>query len=253
MITEIRNRAENKKMNAQQKSLTKTQINSFDRFLVDGTGNTLNALTGMFGLNIDSSNSTIEIASAVHSENLNRLGSGALYVVTSALLGDMQGSIVLLMRKCDFECLGDVMKPILNLLFLSSTDTDLATLDSQKPDWMRNSGLNHSSDPVFHEQMMDTLSEMGNVIIGLYTKAIYKNYKLNTHHSLPKTLADPEQQTFSQIVSSSEVSEPLHMIIENEFIVMAKPIKIWCVISPTLESFQNMLNVIDSDPGYGNC
>jgi len=240
-------------MNAQQISLTKKQINSFDRFLVDGTGNTLNALTGMFGLNIDSSNSTIEIASAVHSENLNRLGSGALYVVSSALLGDMQGSIVLLMRKCDFECLGDVMKPILNLLFLSSTDTDLATLDNQKPDWMRNSSLNHSSDPVFHEQMMDTLSEMGNVIIGLYTKAIYKNYKLNTHHSLPKTLEDPDQQAFSQILSSSEVSEPLHMIIENEFIVMAKPIKLWCVISPTLESFQNMLNIIDSDPGYGSC
>ncbi len=240
-------------MIANQQGLTSKQIDSFDRFLVDGTSKALNALETTFALNIDSSESSIEIATAVNSVILKHLGSGTLYTVSSTLVGDMQGSIVLLMRKCDFECLGDVMKPILNLLFLSSTGTDLATLDSHKPDWMQNSGLNHSSDPVFHEQMMDTLSEMGNVIIGLYTKAIYKNYRLNTHHSLPKTLEDPEQQTFSQIVLSSEVSEPLHMIIENEFIVMAKPIKIWCVISPTLESFQNMLNVIDSDPGYGNC
>jgi len=240
-------------MNVPQMNLTKKQLNSFDRFLVDGTGKTLGALTGMFGLNIDSSDSTIEITPAVHSQNLTRFGNGSLYVVSSALIGDMQGSIVLLMRSCDFENLGDVMKPILNLLFLSNSDVDLATLDSQKPEWMNDNEIQHTTDPVFHEQMMDTLAEMGNVIIGLYTKALYKNYDLNTHHSLPKTSRVPDQKTVSEILSTTNETQPLQLIIENEFLIMNKSIKLWCLISPTSKSFQNMLKIIDCGNGFGKC
>ena len=228
-------------------------LHSFDRFLVDGTGNTLSALTGMFGLNIDRSDSTIEITPAVHSQNLSRFGNGSLYVVSSDLVGEMQGSIVLLMRSCDFENLGDVMKPILNLLFLSNSDVDLATLDSQKPDWMNDNRIQHTTDPVFHEQMMDTLAEMGNVIIGLYTKALYKNYDLNTHHSLPKTSRIPDQESISEILSTTNETQPLQLVIENEFVVMNRTIKLWCLISPTSKSFQNMLKINDCPNSFGKC
>ena len=240
-------------MNVPQLNLSEKQLHSFDRFLVDGTGNTLSALTGLFGLNIDSSDSTIEITPAVHSQSANRFGNGSLYVVSSDLVGEMQGSIVLLMRSCDFENLGDVMKPILNLLFLSNSDVDLATLDNQKPDWMNDNRIQHTTDPVFHEQMMDTLAEMGNVIIGLYTKALYKNYDLNIHHSLPKTSRIPDQESISEILSTTNETQPLQLVIENEFVVMNKTIKLWCLISPTSKSFQNMLKIIDCPNSFGKC
>ncbi len=231
---------------ANQLSLTRKQINSFDRFLVDGTSKALNALEIMFSLHIDSSDSTIEIATCVDSEILKHLGSGTLYSVSSAMEGDMQGRILLLMRSGDFKYLGEVMRPVLSLLYLSRPDVDLATLDSQKPDWAQDNDKRHTADEAFLEQMMDMLAEIGNVLFGIYTQAMYKICNLNTHHSVPEVLRDPEQQIMRQVLSSTEVADQLHLLIENEFLVMGRTIKIWCLISPTQRSFKNILNKIES-------
>ena len=232
-------------MIAKQLSLTEKQINSFDRFLVVGTDQALQALELMFGLNIDSSDSSIEVVPAFNSQNLKRLGNGTLYIVSSTMAGDLQGSILLLMRSGDFKYLGEVMRPVLSLMFLSDTDADLATLDSQKPGWMQDNGSGNADDAAFYEQMMDTLAELGNVLIGLYTKAIYKIYALNTHHTLPEVLKDPDQRAMQQLLSSSAAPDQLHLVIENEFVVMDKPIKLWCLISPTQKSFHEILNRIE--------
>ena len=231
-------------MNTNQLSLTSKQINSFDRFLVDGTSKALNALETTFSLNIDSSDSSIEIATAANSEILKHLGNGTLYIVSSAMAGDMQGSLVLLMRSSDFKYLGEVMRPVLSLLFLSNPDADLATLDNLKPSWMQNDDMPHASDEAFHEQMMDMLTEMGNVFIGLYTQAFYKLCALNTHHSVPEALLDTDQLAIQQVLSSA-APDQLHLLIENELFVDSKPIKQWCLISPTQKSFQRILNRIE--------
>ena len=228
-----------------QLSLTPNQVNSFDRLLLDGTGNALNALEVMFGLAIDSSDSTIEIAPAVTSENLKHLGPGTLYVVSSDMVGEMQGSLLLVMRSDDFDYLSEVMRPVLGLLFLSNPDTDLAELDSQRPGWMQEDGTKKMDDAVFQEQMMGTLAELGNVLFGLYTKAIYKICDLNTHHSVPKPVKDPDQKAIKQVLSSSKISDQLHLVFENEFVVVDRPIKLWCLISPTQASLEDILQRIE--------
>ena len=231
-------------MIANQLSLTRKQINSFDGFLLDGTSKALSAMENMLVLNIDCSNSTIEIATAAKSEILKHLGHGTLYVVSSAMAGDLRGSALLLMRSNDFNLLGKAMRPVLSLMFLSSPETDLATLDSQKPDWMHDDDTELTSDEAFQQQMMDMLEEMGNVFIGLYTKAIYKMCRLNTHHSVPVAVKDPDQRVITRVLSSA-APDQLHLVIENEFFVMDKPIKLWCLISPTQVSFQKLLNRIE--------
>ncbi len=233
-------------MIAKQQSLTEKQLKSFDRFLVDGTRKALNALEVMFGLNIDSSDSTIEIAPAVNSETLKHLGNGTLYVVSSSLVGDLQGSMLLLMRSDDFKYLGEMMRPILSLLFLSAPDADLSELDSRKPDWMQDNDTGSSGDTAFDEQMMDTLAEMGNVLFGLYTKAMCNICALNSHHSVPEASRDPEQRAIQKLLSSSEGKRQLRMIIENEFVMTGRPIKIWCLISPEQKSFQEILGRIEN-------
>jgi len=237
-------------MIANQQSFTTKQVNSFDQFLVDGTGKALNALEDMFGLNIDSSDSSIEIAPAVSNENLKHLGNGALYIVSSAMTGDLQGSILLVMRSDDFNYLCEAMRPVLSLLFLSNPDADLAVLDSQKPKWMQENSKEPSEDAAFKEQMMDTLAEIGNVFFGLYTKAIYRISDLNTHHSIPEVLKDTDQQLIKQVLSSSEKPDQLHLVIENEFVVVDRPIKLWCLISPTRASLADILKRIESRDTY---
>ncbi len=230
---------------ANQLSLTKNQINSFDRFMVAGTSKALNTLETMLMLKIDSSDSSIEIASAVNSEKIKHLGSKPLYSISSQMAGELQGSLHLLMRSSDFKSLGEVMKPLLKLLFLSSTDADLATLENQKPDWMQDDDKPHKDESAFYEQMMDVLTEMGNLLFGVYTRAIYMIYDLHTYQYFIESLRDPDQQPIQQILSSSELSAQQHIIIENEFNVLGNPIKFWCLISPTQKSFQDILNRID--------
>lgn len=233
-------------MNNGQPNLTDKQVNSFNRFLFDGTEKALNALDNMFGLDIDSSDSCIEIAPAIDSENLKGLGEGTLYTVSSSMVGDMQGKIVVLMRSSDFKRLSKAMKPMLSLLFWTGTDADLTipneSEDAREDDWVEDENSEVSEDAEFHKQMMDTLSEMANVFIGLYAKAICNICGLNTHYSVPEAMRDTDQQVVRQILSSPDVSDQLHMVIQNEFFVMERPIKLWCLISPTRRSFQEILS-----------
>jgi chemotaxis protein CheY-P-specific phosphatase CheC len=226
-------------------NITDKQVNSFDRFLVEGTMRALHVLDNMFGLDVDSSDSSIEIAPAVHSENLKRLGNGTLYTVSSAMFGEIQGEILVLLRSSDFKHLSKAMKPTLSLLFWTGTDADLTIPESQVQNWLEDDGAEVSEDAEFQKQMMDTLSEMANVFIGLYAKAIYKICSLNTHYSVPQVSKDPEQRAVQQLLSSPDQSQQLHLVIQNEFFVMDKPIRLWCLISPTQKTFKNMLERID--------
>jgi len=232
-------------MSANQLSLTPKQVDSFNRLLVESTGSTLDALETMFGFRIDSSTANLEIESSVNSEYLKHLGDGPLYVVSSALVGDMQAKIFLLMRLVDFEFLSEVMRPVLSLLFLCSPDTDLEELNRHMQERSQNNGTRDPDGVIFHEKMMDTLSEMGNVIIGLYSKAIHNIYHLNTNHSLPVALRDPDQQLVQRVLSLSQTSGQPYLVIENEIVVMERLMKLWCLISPTQESFQDILKKIE--------
>lgn len=225
--------------------LTAEQHGLFDQFLLDGTANTLTALDTVFELSIDCSGSSIEVAPAKQNENLKNFGSGPLYIISSALAGEVSGSIVLLLRDTDFKELSEVMKPVLSLLFLSAPDTDLGALDRKNP---AGGGKNREGllgDSAYRELMMDSLTEMGNVLIGLYAKSIHKICGLSTHHSLPLIMKDPHQTVIRQILYSPSERDRFHVVIENELYLEDKTIKLWCLISPTRDSFSDILSSLD--------
>jgi chemotaxis protein CheY-P-specific phosphatase CheC len=220
--------------------LTEQQVNYFDSFLLDGTDKAIVALEDLFGLDIDSSNSNIEITPAADSEFLSHLGGEKLYAVTCTINGDIQGRISLLMRAADFKCLGQVMKPILDLLYLSEPGADLATLDQEKPQWLRSETASESDEIEFHGQMMDMLSELGNVLIGMYIKALHGIFRVSAYHGAPQALVGTEQQLMPDMAASDKHGQ-MNVVIENEFMISDQPINIWCLISPTHESFGRLL------------
>lgn len=235
---------ETKKLTANQLSLSRNQIKYFDRFLLASTSKVLSVLETMLALEIDSSHSSLEIMPAVNIEKLEPLCSEPLYVISSEMMGELQGGLHLLMSSSDFKTLGEVMKPILKLLFLSDSDTDLTTLENQKPDWMKDDQKPLKDDPVFHGRMIDTLTELGNVLFGIYTKALYITFDLHTNHSLPESSRGTNQQYIQQILSSPAFLDKRHLVIENEFSTLNKTIRLWCLISPKQKSFQEILNRI---------
>ena len=91
---------------------------------------------------------------------------------------------------------------------------------------------------------MDALTELGNVLFGIYTKALYITFDLHTYHSLPESSRGTNQQYIQQILSSPAFLDKRHLVIENEFSTLNKTIKLWCLISPKQKSFQEILNRI---------
>ncbi len=217
--------------------LNERQVNSFVSFLLDGTDKAILAMENVFGLDIASSDSDIELASASESEFLQHLGEQSLYTVSSQLTGEIEGHITLLMRESDFRLLGNAMKPLLNLLFLSSPDSDLESLEENKPNWLRDEESTPAGED-FRMQMMDLLGELGNVLIGMYVKALFQIFRLNIKHSLPTTAFDLDQSTLRLL---GEQANP-HIVIENEFQISENNLKIWCLISPSQDTFQHLLS-----------
>ncbi len=233
-----------KRVAEDQLSLTTNQIGYIDRFSVASTRKFLELLETTFMLHIDSSSSHIEIMPTNTIEKIEQLSSGPLYVISSGMTGELQGGLHLLMRPSDFKNLGEVMKPTLEFLFLSNVDANLGTLESQKPNWMQEHNESSTDDSAFPEQLMDALTEMGNSLFGIYTNAFYKTYDLYTHHSSIKTFRVTDQKSIQQVLLSPGMMNKQHFVVENELIVSDHHIKLWCLISPTQKSFQEILNRI---------
>jgi len=236
-----------------QLNLTQRQINCIDDFLVYGTQQAIEALEVMFGLPIDDSESTIEIATVRSSHNLHFLINEGLHIVSSAMSGELQGHIVLLMRASDYRRWCEVMRPVLALLYLSSTDEDLATLDRGKPSWMEDADAD-SKEESFQAAMRDALNEMGNVLFGIYTRAISKTLRLEAFHSVPRCTLSPGGRIVMEDTSNTDTLDQLQLVIQNDFHVMDQDLRIWCLISPTRDSFHHMMDTIDrpqeeSSPG----
>lgn len=222
--------------------MTDNQVKFFDRFLVANTLQTLDVLETMFSLNIDSSDSRIKILPTADVAKTELLNSGSLFIISSKMTGEMQGSLSLLMRATDFKNLNEVLKPTLKLLFLSSPDADLSLLGDQMPEWMEDDDQPSSDDYIYLEQMMDMSKEFANVLFGVYTSAIYSVFDLHTHHSLPEFSKITSQQSINDFFSSRDLRDKQHLLIENNFSVLQNQLNLWLLISPSKKSLQVMLN-----------
>ncbi len=229
--------------------LSDDQVRAFDKFLFESTANMLSALETVFELSIDCSDSSIEIAAYANNQNLHHFGSGPLYIVSSALLGDVTGSAFLLMRADDFNHLSVVMKPVMSNLYPSGSGQDSSASVSEALEAAEDQESGQLDETIYRGQMMDALAEMGNILIGLNTKSIHRMCGLNSRHSVPLVMLDSSQRTTQSILSVAGGLTQLHMAIENEFFLNDKPIKLWCLISPTKDSFRKMLNGLDRKAG----
>ncbi len=234
--------AKSEKKTEKQSNLSKNQINYIDRFLVNSTRQSLELLETTFMLQIDSSDSNIEIVATADIEKIERLNSESLYVIPSEMTGELQGHLHLLMRLSDFINLGEMLKPTLEFLFLSEHDVNLAAPESQKPNWMQDKNKSKMDESAFQNHLMDALTEMGNSLFGIYTNAFYETYDLYTHHSPLRPLRDSDQRSIQQVLLSPEMQNKQHFVVENEIHVLNNHIRLWCLISPTQKSFEEILN-----------
>lgn len=226
--------------------LNEHQSHSFDRFLLGGTGKVLNALETMFELEVETSESLLEIVAANDSDALREVRNEWLYTVSSDLQGELEGSVQVLMRSTDIDHLAELLRPLLSLLFLSCPNTDLETLDTAKPGWLDDQITAPMKDAEFRAQMLDMLTEMGNVLIGLYSRAMFELSTLSAHHSMPLVDWHANPGTLMELLGRNGTPEQLCLVIDNQFLIAGHPIHMWCVISLSPGSFRNLLQGIDA-------
>jgi hypothetical protein len=231
-------------VNESQASLTSKQSCAFNQFLRDGTENAVNALETVFALDIDNSHSSMEFFDALNGYSLDPLCESAVYTVSSDMLGDLTGRAELLMREGDFHAFQEIVKPVLGLMFLSDAATNLEALETNKPSWLRDSEDTQGIDPEFQSMVLDMLAEIGNILIGLYSKALYRTFGISMHHSVPKARREAGPRAMKRI--HSEQSTHVHLVIENTFQIMQRSLMMWCVISPTHESFREIMAQIEA-------
>jgi len=136
--------------------------------------------------------------------------------------------MLIVLRSADFMFLSKLMKAFLKLLY----EDNLENGETQSHD---------AAEAAFDPQMKATLTELGNILCGVYTRAIYKVCALSSAHSVPEAMMDSTQSSIQQALSEQKAKDQSFLVIENEFFVMENPIKIWCFIFPDRISFKKIM------------
>jgi chemotaxis protein CheC len=125
------------------------------------------------------------------------------------------------------ELAGDVTG---NLIFMVADEqkAELAGL----ADWSRGP-TREDSDP---EALPATLSEMANILAGVYLTAIYDFCELNIFHSVPIMATDMLQALLDETIAGQGTAEGAIILITNEFLISSKPFKTFLLIRPCLTS-----------------
>lgn len=217
--------------------LTEKQIRSLERVLLHVTDDTLKSLENVFSLDISSSDSCIRLITALDNEVLKPIGSGTLYTVKSGLEGQVEGQVLVLMRVQDFRYLGRLMKPVLARYFGAGTG-------KRAPD--SGSGgapipIEAGKDARLNAQMMELLEELGNILCGVYSRALYKVCGLDSHHGMPVAAVDRQQNVLQKLFGEPAAGLQPLLVLENEYFVQDNPVRFWGLIAPAKASFMRIL------------
>ncbi len=124
-----------------------------------------------------------------------------------------------------------MLKPVMGLMFLCNPEADLSTLDQRRPRWMEEPELPPMEDPEFQAQMLDALAEMGNVLVGVYSRVMYEMCARRTMHSLPQVTRNSDCDAVCLALEEVCPPEQHRLVIDNQFVIGGRLIHLWCVIS----------------------
>ncbi len=202
------------------------------------TDGTLRSLENVFSLNISSSDSRIQLITALDNEILKPLGSGTLYTAKCSLEGEIEGRVLVLMRAEDFDYLGRLLRPVLESYFGAGRGNGSANAAGTDNAPVPIAAGKHAETSA---QMMELLAELGNILCGVYSRAIYEVCALNSHHGLPGAAMDRQQHVLQRLFGQPSAGLQPLLVLENEYFVLDNPVRFWGLIAPAKASFMKFL------------
>ena len=94
------------------------------------------------------------------------------------------------------------------------------------------------------ERILSTLSEIANVVSGVYFTAIRDFCGLNSNHTVPVAATDMAQAILDETLAKLSVEAESVVIVENEFTIDEQCVRSYLVILPSSESAIALVNSI---------
>jgi chemotaxis protein CheC len=193
---------------------TEEQMDYLVELLNIGAGNAATALTELLQCTVSMTLPGVEIFPPTQLPSL--LGDPALPVACTRMkmVGDMSGC----------------------LFFIVPEDQRLKLAERAEQ-----ALLGSASEPD-SRQILGTLTEIGNILAGVYLTAIHDFCRLNVYHSVPVPAVDMVQALLDESLAARAGDDATMILIKNEFIIEAERAKAFFLIFPTGESVQTLVD-----------
>lgn len=91
---------------------------------------------------------------------------------------------------------------------------------------------------------LSVLTEIGNIVAGVYLTAVHDFCKLNVYHTAPALATDMIQSLLDEALVALSCQVQAAILIENEFIVEKERIRAFLLVIPSVESVKILANSI---------
>lgn len=189
------------------------ELDYLTEMMTIGTGNAATAFEQLLHRKIDIKVPSVKILLPMEATGV--LGQPGMVVscVVSGMLGDVTGDIFFVVRN-------GYRTDILNIIMESYPGTDKKNIELQQ----------------------SMLTEIANIICGVFLTAIHDFCKLTIFHTVPFLATDMFQSIVDESIAKASIESNELLLIECEFIISEKNIKAHLILIPSPESVSKMID-----------
>jgi chemotaxis protein CheC len=214
-----------------QQLLSEEQVDFLREMMNIGAGNAATALGQMLRCEVNVRIPTVHVLPAPEAPSV--LGDPSLPVagVRMGLVGDVVGELFFIVpadQRADLTHLAERAIGFRNSEF-----------------GMRNDEPPQSAIRIPHSEDLSALTEIGNILAGVYLTAIHEFCKLHIYHTVPIIAIDMIQSLLDEsIVALSRQVQAL-ILIENEFTVEERRIRTFLLVIPAVQSVRTLVDSVE--------
>lgn len=207
----------------EKEMFTEEQMDFLKEAMNIGVGNAANALTQLLGSNVKVKIPGIYILSPKDMHKIVKDPSSRVVCVKISTVGDILGEV----------------------LFIISDKDKAAIIHLTEKSYLGRAKKGHLD--------ISVLSEIGNIMTGVYMTSIHDFCKLNIYHSVPEIKSDMFQSIVDEIfIGMGRIGENF-IVVENEFIVESEGkdsektehiLKAYWLLVPSAKSVQRLINAV---------
>ena len=189
------------------------ELDYLTEMMTIGAGNAATALEQLLHRKIDLKVPSVKILSPMDATGVLGQPSMIVSCVVSGMLGDVTGDIFFVVQD-------GYRTDILNIIMESYPGSDKKSIELQQ----------------------SMLTEVANIICGVFLTAIHDFCKLTIFHTVPFLATDMFQSIVDESIAKASIQSNELLLIECEFIISEKNIKAHLILIPSPESIRKIID-----------